>query len=155
MHGMTRFGKRIMHVTYHPPTNTQQKLRLGRNLDLDDGQCITVHFFARTSTHHSPPLTAHAHIHSPWRTKRENSSICEFSKSLTARMKSREVANHRHLSATCPASARLPVASSRPRTTPPSRSPSVRSMRMADTPAKTRHMRSLDLCAPWARATTA
>lgn len=50
---------------------------------------------------------------------------------------------------------RLPDASSRPRTTLPSRSASARSMRTAATPATTRSTPSAASSAPWARATTA
>jgi hypothetical protein len=56
---------------------------------------------------------------------------------------------------TSPASAAPPTASSRPRTTVPSRSPSQRSTRTADSPARPRPTLSAASSAPWASLTTA
>jgi hypothetical protein len=120
---------------------------------------------------------------SPWRTNAENSSTCTNPPSsldscrhgppkARPRATERDSTRTTHdetgrkkqdtnadifssRAVTSPASAAPPTASSRPRTTVPSRSPSQRSTRTADSPARPRPTLSAASSAPWASLTTA
>ena len=91
-----------------------------------------------------------------WRTIRENSSICRYSQDT--RNAHKNLSNCIKADLPTPlvmshASAAPPTASSRPRTTHPSRSLLERLMRTVDSPAKAKSMPSAASYEQWARAT--
>jgi hypothetical protein len=128
------------------------KFRLGqRKFKISDDICDKI-----TST---PRLQVQLHFNYPqnlitqspkWRTTRVNSLTCMCYIGVFKRKKC--PANPLFLTATSHASAAPPTASSRPRTTHPSKSPSARSTRTADTPARTRYTPSAASYEQWARA---
>lgn len=126
------------------------------------------------STHEtaSPPSSTQKSLStkpSKWRTKEERLSICKplslcpdcafapssaFFNLLPRPLAATQSESLLIKLATSPASALLPTASSRPTTTAPSRSPSLRSTRTVATPARTRPTLCAALCVRAARAMT-
>lgn len=86
--------------------------------------------------------TVTSHLPQSWRTKKEKSSICKPS-AITHLL--RPPTNIALLTATSPANAAQPTASSKLKTMPLSKSASEKSTRTADTQEKTKSMRCVDL----------
>lgn len=150
--------------TMSPDPRTVAKISLGHDQN------------SRSAKPPKPPITNDSQLNSPrphintltsqtWRTIRENSLTCSSPPLLDSLSMRQFLAVEFPRDGTGYANVVFPIvwshasaaqrtASSRPRTTHPSRSRSERSTRTADTPARTRSTPSAASSARWARATT-